>query len=69
MNTLNSFKHMSFITIYMTSQTSLTSLGSGIGRGGAEGLEPPPFVLYQLQLSLNHRDLSMYSALYCMHSY
>ena len=32
---------------------------SGVGRGGAEGLEPPPFVLYQ---HLNYRDLSMYSA-------
>ena len=36
---------------------------SGVGRGGAEGLEPPPFVLYQLLLNC---DLSMYSALYCM---
>ncbi len=36
---------------------------SGVGRGGLTGLEPPPFVL-QLQLSLNHRDLSIYSAIY-----
>ncbi len=27
-------------------------LTSGVGRGGLTGLEPPPFVLHQLQLSL-----------------
>ncbi len=42
--------------------------GSGVGRGGLTRLEPPPFVLHQLQLSLNHCDLSIYSALYCMHA-
>ncbi len=43
---------------------------SGVGRGGLTGLEPPPpFVLHQLQLSLYHCDLSIYSALYCMRSY
>ncbi len=31
---------------------------------GLTGLEPHPFVLHQLQLSLNHCDLSIYSALY-----
>ncbi len=47
------------------SPSDTVTVASGVGRGGAEGLEPPPFVLYQLQLSLNYHDLSMYSALYC----
>ncbi len=32
---------------------------------GADGARAPPFVFHQLQLSLNHLDLSIYSALYC----